>query len=143
MKTKTVLVVLALVLAAAGFMGHMRAERKYRAADLVAGYRGFVMELPKAQLSWVKKGAYLDVISVFEAQMKDNRKEKISATILQNVKVAGVDHRKGTVVLLLNPLEAEYAALAPLQGNISIALRAPGDSKLAQLEIGSYSKLIK
>ena len=143
MKTKTVLVVLVLILAAAGIMGHMRAARKYCAPDLVAGYRGFVMELPKAQLSWVKKGAYLDVISVFEAQMKDNRKEKISATILQNVKVAGVDHRRGTIVLLLNPVEAEYAALAPVQGTVSIALRAAGDSKLAQLEIGSYTKLIR
>lgn len=143
MKTKVVIGLILAVLAAAGSAWHCRAVAEYNRADLAKGYRGLIMHMPAEQLSWVKKGDSIDVISVFEAVMKGGIKEKVAATILQNVKVAGVNQRKGTVVILLNPNETQYAALAKVQGEVSFALRKAGDSEMAMIEIASYRKLIK
>lgn len=143
MRTNTVLAAVLLVLGAAGLAWHGRAAARYRAPETVSGYRSFVMQFPKQQLRWVKKGDSLDVISVFDAVMAGNRKEKISATLLQNVRVAGVDAGRGTLVLLVNPLEAEYAALMQHQGEVSLALRAPGDKAMTAMEVASYRRLIK
>jgi len=143
MKTKLIIGVIIAVVLAAGALKHARREAENRSPALVAGYRGLVLELPGKQLAWIKKGDSLDVISVFDAQMKGNTKEKVAATLLQNVKVAGVNPRKGTIVLLVNPNEAQYAALATMQGSLHLALRAPGDSAMAAIEIASYRKLIK
>jgi Flp pilus assembly protein CpaB len=113
---------------------------------LAAGYRGLIMQLPEKQLKWVRKGDSLDVICVFDAVMgkKDyTHKEKIAATLLQNVRVAGVDARRGSIVLLVNPNEAQYAALALQQGNVSLSLRAEGDSAMSAMEVASFRKLIR
>lgn len=143
MKTKLMFGLIAAVLAAAGSAWHCSVVAGYNRADLAKGYRGLIMQMPEKQLAWIKKGDYIDVISVFEAVMKDNRKEKVAATILQNVKVGGVNPRKGTIVLLLNPNETQYAALAKVQGEVSFALRQPGDSAMSMIEIASYRKLIR
>lgn len=143
MKTKTVVIAAVLFLLGAAALMHGRRTAAYFQPELAEGYRGLVLELPARQLAWVKKGDYLDVISVFDAIMKNDRKEKVAATLLQHVKVAGVNARRGTIVLLVNPNEAQYAALAREQGTISLALRAPGDKKLAAIEIASYRKLIR
>ena len=144
MRTSTVAVIAALLaLAAAGTAWHAKAVERYRRPELVTGYRSLVMEFPKAQLRWIRKGDSLDVISVFDAQMSGGRKEKVAATLMQNVRVAGVDARRGTIVLLVNPLEAEYSALMTLQGGVTLALRAPGDKAMTAMEIASYRRLIK
>jgi len=143
MRTKTVVITVVLLLAAVGVYMHAGSGAECRRPELAAGYRGLVLELPPAQLAWVRKGDYLDVISVFDAIMKGDKKERIAATLLQHVKVAGVNPRRGTVVLLVNPNEAQYAALAKEQGPLSIALRAAGDKQLAAIEIASYRKLIR
>jgi len=115
---------------------------------LAAGYRGLVLNFPKAQLQWVKKGDALDVICVFDAIMGPKKggattKEKVAATLLQNVKVAGVNAHKGTIVLLVNPNEAQYAALSLAQGEVSLSLRTEGDSELHPMEIASFKRLIR
>ncbi|OGR41904.1 MAG: hypothetical protein A2X35_11385 [Elusimicrobia bacterium GWA2_61_42] len=143
MKTNSIVGVIIVILVAAGAFGHARKTAEYRSPDLVAGYRGLILEMPGKQLAWIKKGDSLDVISVFEAKMKGDIREKVAATILQNVKVAGVDARKGTIVLLVNPNEAQYASLAPVQGSLALSLRARGDTKMAAIEIASYRKLIR
>ncbi len=143
MKTSTVVIAALLALAAAGTAWHARRAENYRSPERVTGYRSLVMEFPKAQLRWVRRGDYLDVISVFDAQLSGGRKEKVAATLLQNVRVAGVDARRGTIVLLVNPLEAEYSALMGRQGEVTLALRAPGDKAMTAMEIASYRKLIK
>jgi hypothetical protein len=141
---------LAAVLVLAGvFFGPYRRHVEAGRAALVEGYRGLVMPFPKDQLKWVRKGDSLDVICVFDAIMgkkgsKDGEhKEKIAVTLLQNVRVAGVDARKGTVVLLVNPNEAQYGALALQQGTVSLSLRAAGDTVLAPMEVASFRKLIR
>jgi len=143
MGNTTIAVAAALLLLAAGLFGHMRKLEAYRAPELAAGYRGLVMRFSPEELAWVKQGDSLDVISVFDAVMKTGAKEKVAATLLQNVKVAGVNPRRGTVVMLVNPNEAQYLALALFQGEVRLSLRAAGDKQMAPMEIASYRRLIR
>ncbi len=143
MKTSTVMVVIAAVLLGGGLIWHARGGVPCYKAEVADGYRGVILNLPRKDLAWVRKGDFIDVISVFDAVMKGDRKEKIGATLLQNVKVIGVNARKGTIVLLVNINEAQYAALATQQGKVFLSLRAKGDKNLKPVEIASYRKLIK
>jgi len=117
--------------------------------SIVEGYRGLTMPLPGYQLSGIKPGSFVDVMVTFEAVMKDDRKEMITATILQNVLVVKVDRPEkmtedGAVQLLLNPNEAQYAALSRTQAKaINIAVRAPGDKEMHPMEMASFRKLFK
>ena len=150
MKVRT-MAALAVILVLAGvFFGPYRRHMEDRRPALAAGYRGLILQFPKDQLQWVKKGDALDVICVFDAIMgpkkggaPETTKEKVAATLLQNVKVAGVNARKGTIVLLVNPNEAQYAALSLSQGSVSLSLRTEGDSELHPMEIASFKRLIR
>lgn len=119
---------------------------------LVKGYRGTPVAVTGDQLLFVKKGDRVDVLVTFDARMEDKdgkeRKEKITSTFLQNVVVINVHKpakvsETGAVELLLNPVEAQYAALAIAQGSVNIVVRAPGDTELHPMEIASFRKLIK
>jgi hypothetical protein len=146
MKIKTMFALAAVLVLAGIFAGPYRRHMEDKRPELAAGYRGLVMAFPKEQLKWVRKGDSLDVLCVFDAVMAkkgETYKEKVAATLLQNVKVSGVDARNGTIVLLMNPNEAQYAALALQQGAVSLSLRAAGDTKLAPMEIASFRKLIR
>ena len=118
---------------------------------LVKGYRGTSLTVSGSQLLFLKKGDRVDVLVTFDAKMEEDgkeRKEKITATILQNVIVINLDkpakaEDPGAVELLLNPVEAQYAALAVAQGNITVSVRAPGDTELHPMEMASFRKLIK
>ena len=121
-------------------------------SGLVAGYRGAVIPLPGDQLLYVKKGDRVDVLVTFDAIMGkkgETTKEKVTATILQNIIVLNVhmpENRElpGAIELLCNPVEAQYVALSVAQaGRINIVVRAPGDTELHPMEIASFRKLIK
>jgi len=123
-----------------------------RTVGLVRGYRGTTLAVGGDQLLYVKKGDRVDVLVTFDAKMEDKdkveRKEKVTASILQNVVVINVRKAEkvdetGAVELLLNPVEAQYAALAVAQGNIHITVRAPGDVELKPMEIATFRKLIQ
>ncbi|MBI4803517.1 MAG: hypothetical protein HY796_13435 [Elusimicrobia bacterium] len=114
---------------------------------LVPGYRGTAISVPGSQLLFVKKGDRVDVLVTFESAGKDV-KEKVTATILQNVIVINTRHpdqqdETGAIELLCNPNEAQYLALSAAQGDTSIAVRAPGDVSLHPMEMASFRKLIK
>lgn len=148
MKVKTMAALAAILVLAGIFLGPYRRHMEDSRPVLAPGYRGLVLNFQKEQLQWVKKGDALDVICVFDAMMGPKKggtatKEKVAATLLQNVKVAGVNAHKGTVVLLVNPNEAQYAALALSQGNVSLSLRTEGDSELHPMEIASFKRLIR
>lgn len=148
MKVKTMAALAAILVLAGIFFGPYRRHMEDRSPALAAGYRGLVLQFPKEQLQWVKKGDALDVICVFDAIMGSKNgaattKEKVAATLLQNVKVAGVNAHRGTIVLLVNPNEAQYAALSLSQGNVSLSLRTEGDSELHPMEIASFKRLIR
>lgn len=119
---------------------------------VVKGYRGTTLPVGGDQALYLKKGDRVDVLVTFDAKMQDKgkqeRKEKITATILQNVVVLNVRRPEkvddlGAVELLLNPVEAQYAALSIAQGSIHIALRAVGDVELHPMEMASFRKLIQ
>ena len=112
------------------------------------GYRAFSLPLPGHQLAFLRKGQRVDVLVTFEALMKGDVKEKVTATILQNVivldllKPEALDGR-GVAELLLNPNEAQYAALSMLQGDVRVTARAEGDTKMTPMEMASLRKLFK
>ncbi|OGS14508.1 MAG: hypothetical protein A2234_11435 [Elusimicrobia bacterium RIFOXYA2_FULL_58_8] len=100
--------------------------------------------------------------------MGDNRKEKVTATILQNVLVLGVGSNLGQglssaqakakakdesadqsfsskmgLSLALNPNEAQYLSLSLKQGDVAVVVRGLGDVELHPMEIASFKRLIK
>ena len=114
--------------------------------ELPRGYREVTIVADPAQLYFVNKGDRVDVLTTFDALMKGGIKEKVTATILQNVIVADVHkpadlEKAGAVSLLLNPNEAQYAALSSIQGSIQLLVRAPGDMKMHPMEMASFRKL--
>ncbi|MCX5797252.1 MAG: hypothetical protein NTY77_17310 [Elusimicrobia bacterium] len=115
---------------------------------LLPGYRGFSLPLPAHQLAFIKRGQWVDVLVTFEALLKGDVKEKVTATILQNVLVVDVlrpdrmDGR-GALLLLVNPNEAQYAALSVLQGDVRVTARAEGDREMHPMEMASLRKLFK
>ena len=119
---------------------------------LVKGYRGTSIPLGGDQLLFLKKGDRVDVLVTFDAKMEDadkkERKEKITSTFLQNILVINVRKPEkidetGAAELLLNPVEAQYAALSISQGKITVVVRAVGDTELHPMEMASFRKLIK
>ena len=130
------------------------------------GYRGCVLPMEGEFMRLIKPGDRLDLLVSFDAVMGENRKEKVTATILQNILVLGVGANlgqgigggdpkskgkqsevnygeKGLLSLALNPNEAQYLALSLEQGKITIIVRGLGDVELHPMEIASFKRLIK
>jgi pilus assembly protein CpaB len=132
------------------------------------GYRGCVLPLENDLLRLIKPGDRVDILVSFDAVMGDNRKEKVTATILQNVLVLGVGSNlgqglsgaqakakdaaaaadaafseKAALSLALNPNEAQYLALSAKQGSVDVIVRGLGDVELHPMEIASFKRLIK
>jgi len=132
------------------------------------GYRGCVLPLESDMLKLIKPGDRVDILVTFDAVMGDSHKEKVTATILQNVLVLGVGSNLGQgmsgaqakakdaaaaadqafsdksgLSLALNPNEAQYLALSMKQGEISVIVRGLGDVELHPMEIASFKRLIK
>ncbi|MFH1726341.1 MAG: Flp pilus assembly protein CpaB [Elusimicrobiota bacterium] len=132
------------------------------------GYRGAVVPVESDLLKLIKPGDRIDVLVTFDALMSDNRKEKVTATILQNVLVLGVGSNlgqgltaaqfgdnskgdrqaaafaeKGNLSVALNPNEAQYLALAMKQGETVVILRGLGDIEMHPMEMASFRKLFR
>jgi len=118
-------------------------------ARVLPGYRGVSLKVSGSQVMFLKSGERADMLVTFDAIMGSGNKEKVTATILQNVVVVKVfrpasPSESGVVQLLCNPVEAQYAALSLSQGNsITLVRRAEGDLELKPMEIASFRKLIK
>ena len=116
--------------------------------SVTAGYRGVAVPLSGEQAAFIKKGDRVDALVTFEAQLKDKAKEKVTATILQNVVVLEVIRPeklddKGVVELLLNPNETQYLALSLQQGALLLSVRAEGDKEMHPMEMASFRKLFQ
>lgn len=132
------------------------------------GYRGAVVPVENALLKLIKPGDRIDILVTFDALMADNRKEKVTATILQNVLILGVGSdlgqgmtakqfgdksktdaqtaafaEKGILSVALNPNEAQYLSLAMKQGDIVVILRGLGDVEMHPMEMASFRKLFR
>lgn len=129
--------------------GKKPAARYTPEARILPGYRGVSLPIPASQALFLSRGERVDMLVSFDALTGADTKEKVTATILQNVIVTGVQKsagpgEPGVVQLLCNPNEAQYAALSLAQGsNISLIRRAPGDTELRPMEIASFRRLIK
>jgi hypothetical protein len=124
------------------------AKAPARKGALSVGYRGFSMTLSGSQLAFLNKGDRVDVLVTFDAKMKDDAKEKVTATILQNVVVLGIRQpakldQPGVVELEVNPNEGQYAALSVAQGAVQLLLRAEGDTEMHPMEMASFRKLFR
>jgi pilus assembly protein CpaB len=130
------------------------------------GYRGAMLPIDPEMKALIKPGDRVDVLVTFEAMMNDGRKEKVTATILQNVLIIAVGTNlgqgmdanqykskmaaeektaafaeKATVSLALNPTEAQYLALALKQGDPTVIMRGLGDVEMHPMEMASFRKL--
>jgi Flp pilus assembly protein CpaB len=113
-----------------------------------SGYRGFSLTLQGSQMAFVNKGDRVDVLVTFEAETKEVKKEKVTATILQNVVVVGLRapaklDENGVVELEVNPNEGQYAALAVQQGAVQLLVRSEGDAHMEPMEMASFRKLFR
>jgi hypothetical protein len=116
--------------------------------QIQAGYRGVTLPVPASQTMFLKSGDCVDMLVTFDAIMGDKSKELVTATILQNVivlKVTDNQESVGVVQLMLNPQEAQYAALSLAQskGNINLFRRAADDVEMHPMEIATFRRLIK
>ncbi|HAM35546.1 MAG TPA: Flp pilus assembly protein CpaB [Elusimicrobia bacterium] len=132
------------------------------------GYRGAILGIEPELKPLVKPGDRIDVLVTFDALMADSRKEKVTATILQNVLVIAVGtnlgqglsakqakassekedktaafSEKAMIALALNPNEAQYLALAMKQGETTVVMRGLGDVEMHPMEMASFRKLFK
>jgi pilus assembly protein CpaB len=132
------------------------------------GYRGAILAIDNEMKALIKPGDRVDVLVTFDALMNDGRKEKVTATILQNVLVIAVGtnlgqgmsakqfkdlgskeeksaafSEKATIGLALNPNEAQYLALAMKQGEPTVIMRGLGDVEMHPMEMASFRKLFR
>lgn len=114
---------------------------------LEKGYRSVPVLAPDYELRDVRPGDRVDLLVVFDGTSRTGP-VKYSTTLLQNAMVLGTarsgkNDEKGAAYLMLNPIEAQYAALAPRQGEISIILRMPGDREIHPVEMSDFRNLFR
>lgn len=130
--------------------------------------RGFVINVNSSVAGMIKPDDNIDVLLTFEAQMKNGTRQKVTVTLLQNVKVLGVGSDLGQgldaksaaalknkeenaaaytdssmLSLALSPRDAQYLALAQSEGDISVILRSHGDVNNYIMEIATFEKLFQ
>ena len=143
---------LAMLLAAllAGGVGWSR-QRAFGASRerglMTPGSRSVALQTQDYELLDVHPGDRVDVIVIFDATTRA-AVVKHAVTFLQNEMVLGTSRfgkpdGKGVVYLMLNPIEAQYAALAPRQGEISIVLRKPGDKEIHPVEMSDFRSFFR
>ena len=111
--------------------------------QLKPGFRAVTLPILKHQLINLKPGERVDLMVTFDAILAKGEKEKITATILQNVLVLTVNLAETTVGLMVNPNEAQYAALATDKGELWLLVRTPGDTEVKPMEMASFRKLFR
>lgn len=130
--------------------------------------RGYIIKVDSSMAGMVKPDDNIDVLLTFEAVMKNGTRQKVTVTLLQNVKVLGVGSDLGQgldaksaaalrskeedaaaytdssmLSLALTPRDAQYLALAQSEGEIAVILRSPGDVNLFMMEIATFEKLFQ
>jgi len=122
----------------------------YVAPRLLAGMRAVSLLFPWHQLEGLKGGDKVDLMVTYE-NVSAAGKDTITATIIQAAPVLSVmrpqavsPEAKGAARLLLSPVQAQYAALASVQGReLSLAVRPGGDAAPRIIDAASFKKIIK
>ena len=130
--------------------------------------RGFIITVDSNVASMIKPDDNVDVLLTFEAMMKSGARQKVTVTLLQNIKVLGVGSNLGqgldakamaamrnaeedaaaytdqsALSLALSPKDAQYLALAKDEGTLSVILRSHGDVAQYVMEIATFEKLFQ
>ncbi|MBR2865926.1 MAG: Flp pilus assembly protein CpaB [Elusimicrobiaceae bacterium] len=130
--------------------------------------RGFIITVDSNVASMVKPDDNVDVLLTFEANMKSGARQKVTVTLLQNVKVLGVGSNLGqgldakaaaamrneeenasaytdtsALSLALSTRDAQYLALAKEEGTLTVTLRSPGDLTRFMMDIATFEKLFQ
>lgn len=111
------------------------------------GFRAVTVPIDGLQLRNLRTGDRIDLLATFAARVAGND-QKVTATILQNVPVVGIDmpakgQAKGGLTLLLNPTEGQYAMLSSEQSDLAVALRRDGDDEMYPMEMATFVKLFR
>ncbi|WP_424246079.1 pilus assembly protein CpaB [Elusimicrobium posterum] len=130
-------------------------------------WRGFVLTgVESSVASLIKPDDLVDILLTFEAVMRDGKKERVTATLLQKIKVLGVGSDLGqgidanaaranrereanmsaltdssAISLALDPRDAQYLALAKEEGTITIIVRRKDDLLTPAIKIASLGLL--
>jgi pilus assembly protein CpaB len=130
------------------------------------GYRGAVLSVEPGMQELLKPGDRVDVLATFDAVMAEGRREKVTATILQNVLVLSVGANLGQgqnagqakaagereekralfadramISVALNSSELQYLALMTRQAELTVGVRGLGDREMHPIPIASVSSL--
>lgn len=122
------------------------------------GYRAVAinLEVDSSVGSFLKPGDVVDVLGVFE----ETGKGVYSATLIQSARVIAINDSfssvkkteekvfpvvtsGNTVVLVLEPSDAEILAFAENKGKLKLSLRNPGDDKMASLRTTSFGNVLR
>lgn len=111
------------------------------------GTRAVAIQVDDHHLGPVRTGDAVDVLAVFDAKKSNGSKERVGATLIQNMRVLGVERgnskTKGTLRLRANPNEAQYLALAVVQAEVSISLRKENDPDIYPMEMATFVRLFR
>jgi len=110
--------------------------------------RGVTLEVPWHQAMFINAGDAVDLLSTFESVMEDGSTETVTATVLQKISVSGVrrgnDGETACVLLLCNPEEAQFAALAADQSKtVNLLRRKKGDDEMTPMPMATLRKMFK
>jgi len=111
------------------------------------GTRAVAIRVDDHHLGPVRTGDAVDVLAVFDARKTSGARERVGSTLIQNMRVLGVERgdakTKGTLRLRANPNEAQYLALAAVQSELSISLRKEHDPDIYPMEMSTFVKLFR
>ncbi|HAF96168.1 MAG: hypothetical protein A2X34_09040 [Elusimicrobia bacterium GWC2_51_8] len=116
---------------------------------LLPGGRALALELPVYQLEGLKRGDFVDLLVTYDNTVAGGGKDTITATIIQGAQVLSVAKpkegaEKGSARLLLNTVQAQYAALSAVQArDLRLSVRAEGDVEVKPMEVASFKKIVK
>lgn len=135
------------ILLAAVMLAAPAAALAAKPLSLVAGYRAMALPFDAHQLRFVSPGDRVDVMTTFEAEFgekEEKKREGVTATIMQNVRVLAVDRKEGVIQLEFNANEAQYAALfAAKDKTLWLLKRGAGDKEMKPMELASARKLFR
>ncbi|MGB2579813.1 pilus assembly protein CpaB [Elusimicrobium simillimum] len=132
-------------------------------------WRGFVLtDVPAAVANLIKPDDWVDILLTFEVNTKAGNRERITATILQRIKVLGVGSDLGqgmdaaqlratrdsnsaasafsdssAISLALDPRDAQYLALAKSEGDITLVVRNATNTGIHSIPIASLTEMFK
>lgn len=137
-------------------------------SKIPARMRGFMIRVDAASAGMIKPDDNVDILLTFNAVMKNGAPQRVTVTLLQNIKVLGVGANLGqgldaksaaglqskeeeaaaytdssTLSLALSPRDAQYLALAQQEGELSVILRSPGDGSIYMMEIATFEQLFQ